>query len=171
MVEIIDFELRDFIDVIIHIIDLKSNEYDIIVDEDVTLGDTPAAVHLYPEMKKGVIRISKWLSEPSSPSKRMEASIYIAEEIAYLWEGLRHYDFYFNRVDTEENVTVEAQEEQQWRIDAAAIALLLFEFYFEKHPPRDSWWHPYTYDLIVERANQMSDDFDARVEYLYSSKK
>ncbi len=61
------------------------------------------------------------------------------------------------------------REKHMWRIDAAAVALLLFGRFFDKHPPKNEWWHPSTYDSIVERANQMVVDLDKRIDYLLSN--
>lgn len=168
MVEISNENVCAFVEFVAKVMDIRSDEYDIIIDRDNLLGDAPASVHLYPGMKKGKIIVCERLGNPSTESQCLEASIYLAEELAYTWQGLRQYEEYCAVEDDRES-TDEEREKHMWRIDAAAVALLLFGRFFDKHPPKNEWWHPSTYDLIVERANQMAVEFDIRIDYLHSN--
>lgn len=168
MIDISNDNVCVFVEFVAKVMDIRSDEYDIIIDRDNLLGDAPASVHLYPGMEKGEIIVCERLGNPSTESQCLEASIYLAEELAYTWQGLRHYK-YFGAVEDNRESTDEEREKHMWRIDAAAVALLLFGRFFDKHPPRNEWWHPSTYDLIVERANQMVVDLDKRIDYLLSN--
>lgn len=169
MVEISNENVCEFVEFVAKVMDIHSDEYDIIIDRDNVFGDAPASVHLYPEMEKGEIIVCERLGNPSTQNQCLEASIYLAEELAYTWQGLRHYEEYFGAVEDDRESTDEEREKHMWRIDAAAVALLLFGRFFDKHPPKNEWWHPSTYDLIVERANQMAVDLDKRIDYLLSN--
>ena len=169
MVEINNVSVCEFVEFVAKVMGIRSDEYDIIIDRDNILGDAPASVHLYPGMEKGSIIICEGLRNPSTQNQCLETCLYLAEELAYTWQGLRHYDEYFGAVEDNRQSTDEDKEYHMWRIDAAAVALLLFEHYFDKHPPKNSWWHPSTYSLIVERANQMADDLESRIDYLLSN--
>ena len=166
MVEISNENVCEFVEFVAKVMDIHSDEYDIIIDRDNVFGDAPASVHLYPEMEKGEIIVCERLGNPSTQNQCLEASIYLAEELAYTWQGLRHYEEYFGAVEDDRENTDEEREKHMWRIDAAAVALLLFGRFFDKHPPKNEWWHPSTYDLIVERANQIAVDLDIRIDLL-----
>lgn len=166
MVEISNENVCAFVEFVAKVMDIRSDEYNIIIDRDNVLRDAPASVHLYPGMKKGKIIVCERLGNPSTESQCLEASIYLAEELAYIWQGLRHYEEYCGAVEDYRESTDEEREKHMWRIDAAAVALLLFGRFFDKHPPKNEWWHPSTYDLIVERANQIAVDLDIRIDLL-----
>ena len=127
MVEISNENVCAFVEFVAKVMDIRSDEYDIIIDRDNVLRDAPASVHLYPGMKKGKIIVCERLGNPSTESQCLEASIYLAEELAYTWQGLRHYEEYFGSESTDEE-----REKHMWRIDAAAVALLLFGRFFDK---------------------------------------
>ena len=161
-----DENLFEFIQLVTLILDIKPDEYEIHVDENHELEDgVLAGVPVYPGMEKGELLISNTLYNPTTQNQRLALYLAVAEQFAFLWEGLRYYSFYFDCLDSIDSE--EEMEEQPCKIDAAAIALLIFEFFFEKHPAR-AFWHPRTYEIIVKRAEEMSADFDARVEFLFS---
>ena len=155
-------EAEHFVAITSLVLDIDPPE--LVVDEDGLLDDTSKAGVIQGEADTPILVNQTTMDGITEERKKMEFFLILAHELRHIWQNKnRNGKFYQKTYLKEDGPKYENQVEE---VDANAFAYLMFNDYFKKIP-RKGTWCIYSFDAVMDRVEEIMDEFNARLHLLF----